>query len=101
MKGRWTKITHSGVDKVDKNGQKSKKIYWPNWNPLIYLNDDSKVYYKNLILTSGKTLEKPTKTRKSLNYDKKIIQKNKREAVDVKNIIETKRTIKKNSKYSY
>ena len=69
--------------------------------PWIYLNDDSKVYYKNLILTSGKTLEKPIKTRKSLNYDKKIIQKNKREAVDVKNIIETKRTVKKNSKYSY
>ena len=47
------------------------------------------------------TNEKPIKTRKSLNYDKKIIQKNKREAVDVKNIIETKRTVKKNSKYSY
>ena len=69
--------------------------------PWIYLDDDSKVYYKNLILTSGKTLEKPIKTRKSLNYDKKIVQKNKREAVDVKNIIETKRTVKKNSKYSY
>ena len=67
--------------------------------PYLKLSDDSSIHYRYVKLTTGETLSKPSISRKTLAKEKAVTQLHKRESIDTKNIITSKRQIKKPTRF--
>ena len=67
-----------------------------NWKKL---EDGSSIHYRYVKLTTGETLSKPIVSRKTLAKEKAVTQLHKRESIDEKNIITSKRQIKKPARF--